>query len=499
MKLTDPVSILNGVGPALSKSLSLRGIEKIEDLLYYAPRRYEDYSKQISIRDMQPGLVSLKGRFSAVSSRRGRRGIFVTEAVFSDASGSVLVFWFNQPFRAQAIKKDEQYFLSGELKLSYGRMSIINPNIELVSDFPLNSARIVPVYRESKSLSSWQIRKAVFAARPLCASVKDYLPGEVIKTYKLMPLSEALSEVHFPSDKGSLDKAIERFNFNELFPLMLASEINRRELSKYRSLAVPFKAELARKFVSELPFKLTDDQRRIIWQIYLDMEKDKPMNRLVEGDVGSGKTVVATMAAVMALAEGHMVALLAPTELLARQHAETISTLLKPLGMSDRLILLTGSQAARQKKNALDAINSQKNFFLVGTHALLNLNIDLSNLALIIIDEQHRFGVEQRQTLHKKAGHLPHTLSITATPIPRSLFLTVFSDLDLSQLKSMPKERLKIKTEIMHKSDEPKLHSALHNELKAGRQIYVVCPRITERDKNDGIAAEAVFKSYNDK
>jgi ATP-dependent DNA helicase RecG len=254
---------------------------------------------------------------------------------------------------------------------------------------------------------------------------------------------------------------------------------------------------VAKKFVSELPFQLTDAQRKAVWQIYQDMEKSQPMNRLVEGDVGSGKTVVAAMAALMVLHRGHQVVLMAPTEILARQHGNTIQQLLTPLGYGEQVGLLVGSLKPAAKKNAHQAIKDGQLTFIVGTHAVIQEKVDLHNLELIIIDEQHRFGVEQRKTLMSKAGHMPHVLSLTATPIPRSLALTLYGELDLSLLDQKPPGRLDAKTTIVSPNSRAQLYAEIDNELTAGRQLFVVCPLVNESDLTPASSAEETYKTLS--
>ena len=496
IKLSDPISSLDGIGPKLTQVLAGKGIINISDLLFYLPRKYDDYSKISPINLLKPGLVTINAGITAIKTRRGRRGLSITEAIASDNTGSVRIVWFNQPYRQSSLKHNEKYYLSGEYKLSNRHFSMINPSVELISDMPLNSARIMPVYKESKSLNSNLLRKVIYQALPLCDEIKETIPASIIKDIGLIKLSEALKTIHYPKDQDELNQAIFRFKFEQLFPLLLANEITNKEREKEVSLKVRFNQELAKNFVKALPFELTDDQRRVIWQIYLDMEKDKPMNRLVEGDVGSGKTVVAVMSAVMAQAEGYKVAFLAPTELLAKQHAQNIEKLLKPLNMDKQLLVLTGSMKAKDKKTVTEKANTLKNCFVIGTHSLLTSNIDWHNLALIIVDEQHRFGVEQRTTLQKKTGHIPHFLSITATPIPRSLALTILNDLDISLLKTVPKNRKPISSELVSPSETNRFYQKLKDNLAAGRQAYVVCPHIHSKNKMDKQSTEFLLDEY---
>jgi ATP-dependent DNA helicase RecG len=278
-----------------------------------------------------------------------------------------------------------------------------------------------------------------------------------------------------------LEDARRRLGFEEVFALSLAGLLNKYELMKEHAIAIPFDESLAKDFVSHLPFTLTDEQRKAVWQMYLDMQKESPMNRLLEGDVGSGKTVVAAMAAVMALRQGYQVALMAPTEILARQHAETLYDLLKPLGMADALTLLVGGLKPAQKRQAQERIKSGDARFVVGTHALIQEKVDMQQLALVIIDEQHRFGVEERKKLQAKAGHAVHVLNMTATPIPRSLALTLYGELDITLIDAKPVGRKPIKTTITSPNSRKQLYATIDKELATGRQMFVVTPLISSQ------------------
>lgn len=497
MELTNPVTVVKGVGEELAKKLAVLGVKTVADLVDYLPRRYEDYSEVVDIRDTRPGPVTVKAVVKQASGRYVRRGMHITEAVVSDDTGSLRVVWFNQPYRAKALKPGAEYYFSGLFELSYQRMQLMNPSAELVSDFTVNTARIVPVYRETKGLTSKQIRKVVGNCRSLIRSLPETLPAWLVAEQKLLSRSEAVLAMHFPLDGAQLAEAKRRLGFEEVFELSLASLLNKRELAADESLAIPFDERLAKDFVAHLPFTLTNAQRKAVWQIYLDMQSERPMNRLVEGDVGSGKTVVATMAALMALRQGYQVAFMAPTELLARQHAETIYKLLQPLGMADELTLLVGALASAQKKKAHQAIAEGHARFIVGTQALIQEKVDMHRLGLVVIDEQHRFGVEQRKELMKKAGHMPHLLSLTATPLPRSLALTLYGELDISILDAKPAGRQPIRTEIVSPNSVEPVYEDIRRELDAGRQMFVVCPLISESETLEAHSAEKIYEQYS--
>lgn len=491
----DSVTTFKGVGEELAKKLAVLGVRSVHDLIYNFPRRYEDYSQITLTSKLRPGPVTIQGAIVQVKGRYVRRGIHVTEAIASDSSGSVRLVWFNQPYRETGLKKGEQCYISGVYELSHQRFAIMNPSVELVSDFPVSTARIVPVYRETKGLTSKQIRRIVRQAIPLVRQLPESLPPWLVKEQKLIQPSEAIEAMHFPATPSDLENAQRRLGFEEVFALTLASLLNKYELLQDTALSIPFNEQLARQFVDHLPFKLTDAQRGVVWRIYQDMQKTQPMNRLIEGDVGSGKTVVAAMAAVMAIAEDFQVALMAPTELLARQHAETIYNLLTPLGMHHTVALLVGGMKSKEKEAARAHIASGEAKCIIGTHALIQEQVDMQTLGLVIIDEQHRFGVEQRKKLMAKAGHMPHLLSLTATPIPRSLALTLYGELDISILHTKPANRRPIITEICSPNSRKTLYTKIDKELAAGRQMFVVCPLITESATSAASAAEKVYDS----
>jgi len=494
MVLDDSVQSLKGVGEAAAKLYARLGVRTVAQLIDSYPRTYDDYSALLPMRDMKPGQVTVRGYIKQVSGRYVRRGMHITEAVASDDTGSVRLVWFNQPYRADSLKHGQEYFISGNFELSHQHFAIMSPTMEAASDFPVNTARIVPVYRETKGLTSRQIRVALKQTLPLIRQLPDTLPGWLVQQERLMSYAAAMEQMHFPASSASLQAARARLGFEEVFSLVLASLLNKYEIAGEYAPQVPFHEKLAKDFVGHLPFTLTDAQRKAIWQIYQDMQREHPMNRLVEGDVGSGKTVVAAMAALMVLHQGHQVALMAPTELLARQHAETLARLLAPQGMDDLVGLLVGGMSAAQKRSAHDAIAAGHMRFIVGTHALIQDSVDMHNLELIIIDEQHRFGVEQRKVLQAKAGHMPHVLHLTATPIPRSLALTLYGELDVSILDAKPAGRQPVATEICSPNSRAQLNERIAAELAAGRQAFVVCPLITESAVLEVSSAEEVYE-----
>lgn len=490
------ITKLKGVGPALATKLAKLGIESVEDLLTYFPRRYDDYSNLVTINKVRPGAITIKAKISQAKGRYVRGGLHITEAIASDQAGSLRLLWFNQPYRASSIKADQEYFISGNLELKRQKFSVMNPSTELVSDFPINTARIIPVYKQSKDIRSHALRKMIREAFDVIPDVKSYLPKTIEKKYKLINKKRALEQVHFPDSQEDVQEARRRLGFEEIFELMLANMLSRKDIEKQAALPIAFDETWAKKLANSLPFELTPAQKKTTWEIFQDITAAHPMNRLLEGDVGSGKTAVAFMAIGMCLRANLQAALLAPTEILAKQHAESLSSMLEVVGMGDNVCLLTGSMTKQQKTNAQAFIKKNKACLIVGTHALIQENVEMKRLALAIVDEQHRFGVEQRKKLLKKTGHMPHLLSMTATPIPRSLALTIYGDMDISLIKTKPKNRKPIKTELIRPASRKTLNNQLTKELHDKGQIFVVCPLIAEGGVVPAISVDKAYDMY---
>lgn len=495
-KLVD----LKGVGAVLAERLAAVGLNTVGDLIQFYPRRYDDYSQVTDIALVRPGLVTIQAHFSEIKERRVRRGLHITEAVANDESGRVKVVWFNQPYRAKNLKAGEPYYVSGEFGLQRERLQLVNPTIELVSDqMHAHTARIVPTYRESGQITSVLIRKLIAQIEPVIDTLPEVLPAWLVQQAGLVSHAVAMKSIHMPESPQALTEAKERLGFEELFVVMIAAQLNRAEAAQADAVAIPFRQQSAVNFVKHLPFALTDAQRKVVWQIYKDIDSTEPMNRLVEGDVGSGKTVVAAMSALMVAEAGLQVAFIAPTELLAVQHAETLAKVLAHSTLANRIALLTGSVKQKAKTDIKQRLKDNEISIVVGTHALFQESVDWHKLGLVIIDEQHRFGVQQRQKLHIKAGHMPHVLCLTATPIPRSLALTVYGELDISILDQAPSTRAGVDTTIISPNSTAQMYAAVAERLKEGRQAYVVCPLITESDVLQVASAEKTYKELSQK
>lgn len=484
MDLLAGVEGLKGIGPKTAETLKKYGIRTVKDFFYNLPRNYESFAKPVSISEIKPGRVVIRGKIDKITTRRARRrNLSVTEAVISDSSGSIRAIWFNQSYRAKQFDPKKEYYFTGSYELKNGRYSLISPSAALVSDIETLNG-ISPIYVAHGALKSHDFLRLVNLSRDKFDNIPDLLPSVPAGTRK-----KALFFAHFPNSLKSAEGARNYLAYEELFELILAARLNRIENERLKAEAVKFNLEKIQEFLSNLPFELTSAQKKAAWDIFQDMEKPVPMNRLLQGDVGSGKTMVAAMAAMMAVLSGKQVALLAPTAILASQHYENLKRILEPFRIA--VALLTGS--TKDKKGIKENIKNGKINFVIGTHALLTDDTEFSKLGLVIIDEQHRFGVEQRQKLALKspAGLAPHLLAMTATPIPRSLQLTVFGDLDVSVLNELPRGREPIKTEILREIDlKERLYPKILETTRAKNQVYWVCKAIEDSATSETISVK---------
>jgi len=496
MNLKTPINEVAGVGDSHTSLLVGLGIETIEDLLWYLPRRWDDYSHIVPIRQVKPGEpVSIRGFVKQIANRRVKNNMNLTEAIIADNTGIVKAVWFNQPFLTKSIHIDDEIYLAGTIEFSFGSIQMASPAYELVKeddDNPTHVGRIVPIYPETAGLTSKWLRTKIKPLMKYMYSIKDYMPEEVKRAEELIDLPAAIRQLHFPENTTQLKKAMERLDFDEMFLLQLSVLAARKSLAKEQAIAVPYNEELIKKFIQSLPFELTTAQKKSAWDIIQDTSKSEPMNRLLQGDVGSGKTVVAAMTMANAASSGSQVALLCPTEILAKQHFAKISELLKPLELE--CALLVGSTPKAERSELLTKIREGEVKIVIGTHAILERDVEFWRLALAIVDEQHRFGVDQRAALKKESlasKTLPHFLSMTATPIPRTLSLTLYGDLDLSIIYEMPKGRQKVVTRVIPAEKRQDSYSFIRKEIEAGRQAFVVCPLVEEKeDERKSVMAE---------
>jgi ATP-dependent DNA helicase RecG len=493
MHLGTQLARLTGVGEVLRAELKKLGLETVGDLLNYFPRRYEDYSQVKPIAQLRPGPVSLKAKVDHISSRpaQRRRRMMITEVIVTDETGSLKLTWFNSPFVAQQLTQGEEYFFVGELKYSAGHFGIIQPSYEK-PEATDKAGRIVAIYPESAKVHSKLLRGLISQCLGVATELVDELPEPVRLREQLMPRSEAVRALHQPTDTTSLERARERMAFTELFLHMLASRVLREQWMTEPGLPIVFDESLAKDFVAKLAFTLTDSQRAAAWQIFADMRRNHPMSRLLEGDVGSGKTVVAAFAALMSIRAGHQVAVMVPTEVLAQQHLQSFRDLLAAWQV--RVELLTSRLPVARKRSVREDVSAGKVDLVIGTQALLTKGTEFASLGLVVVDEQHRFGVQQRLALKDKAGRLPHVLTMTATPIPRSLALVVYGDLDISILRELPPGRKPIKTTVVAENDRAKVYKHIDQLITTGQQAYIVCPMIDENDISGSKAVKAEYE-----
>lgn len=482
LTLQTPLSHLYGVGPKLAQKLQNLGLETARDLIFYFPRRFDDFSRPSKISQARIGeeIIIRAAILEIKNSRTLRKRMVITRARLRDASGDIEAIWFGQPFLINNLQPGKIFIFKGEIKYDFQ-----NKKKVLQSPIYETSPSIFPVYSETEGLTSKYLRRLILPILRLTESIPDFLPEIIKRDQNLVDLDFALQQIHFPQNFENLKKAKERLAFDELFLISIRMILLRKNLQKLPAPEIKIDETLLKKFVKSLPFKLTDAQRKSAWEILKDLEKPHPANRLLEGDVGSGKTVVAAMAVLSASNSGYQSVWLAPTEILANQHFQNVSKLLEPFKM--KVGLLT---SATSKNSQPITKNSQ---LIIGTHALIQKDVVFPKLGLVIVDEQHRFGVKQRAYLRSREAYtdqaniIPHFLSMTATPIPRTLALSLYGDLDLSIIDEMPPGRQKVKTKLVSPSNRQKAYDFIRAEVKKGRQVFVVCPLIEPPSTSLGV------------
>ncbi|MFA5162983.1 MAG: ATP-dependent DNA helicase RecG [Patescibacteria group bacterium] len=501
LQLNSPISDLSRVGKTTAKYLKKLGLAQAQDLLFYVPFRYDDLRETKLIKDLKAGeTVTIIGTIELIQNKRSaRQRKYLTEALVSDESETIKVIWFNQPFLARNLKAGDQVSLAGKVSDNYGQLSLVSPIYEKINSADLiHTKGLIPRYHLSAGLSQKQIRFLIKQALPLTKYIPDWLPERVRKNLKLLTLGEALAQAHFPKDPTAAQAASQRLNFGDLFLRQLKAESTKNQLRTKQAPLIKFQETATKKFVASLPFKLTDDQRRAAWEILNDLEKSQAMSRLLEGDVGSGKTLVAALALFNTALNAYQGVLMAPTEILASQHFNSLNRLLG--GFNVKIGLLTRGQKninyqadninpslkGQAKTTAITKEILDNADIIIGTHALIQDRLDFRQLGLIVVDEQHRFGVVQRHKIVSSGTKnlIPHFLSMTATPIPRSLALAIYGDLDLSLIKQMPAGRKTVITKIISEKERIKSYEFIRRQISEGRQIFVICPLIDESDKS---------------
>ncbi|MFZ3064724.1 MAG: ATP-dependent DNA helicase RecG, partial [Nitrospirota bacterium] len=514
-QLTDSIQYVKGVGPKRAELFKKLGINTVEDALTHLPRRYEDRGNFKKISQIKYGEIeTISGIVKAAGiniTTRKRMNIF--ELVVGDGTGIITAKWFNQPYMKNVFKVGQKVILNGKVKINnyYGYGAEMDvPEYEIIddeADMLLHTGRIVPIYPETSGITSRQIRvimKTILDTHQ--SQINDYLPSDIIEQNKLMPLSAAFSEIHFPEAGNDIallnsgrSEMHRRLAFDEFFFLELGLALRKRDMEKEKRDALKINGELTKQLIDSLPFKLTSAQVRVINEIKGDLTSHHPMNRIIQGDVGCGKTVVALSVMLMAIENDFQTAIMAPTEILAEQHYMNIKGLINKLCL--KVVLLTSSRKAKEDIKAVEDGDAN---IVIGTHALIQDDIKFKRLGLAVVDEQHKFGVMQRGAIKKK-GYNPDILIMTATPIPRTLAMSVYGDLDISVIDELPPGRTPIKTTKFYKSHRSEAFKLVKKEILQGRQCYVIYPLIEESEKVDLKAAtemaehlkKDIFPEYN--
>lgn len=479
---------LSNVLRTTKKHLSLLetlGVKNVKDFLMYFPRTYNDASEFTQIIDVRTDEINvIKGKLSNLFNMSTKTGVKITRGLFTDESGSIQVVWFNQPHLTKLLPRNKDIILSGKAKLSMGKISLQGPSYELISQNKeqIHTGRIVPVYHETEGINSkWMREKLKPLVDEWLELFEEYMPQEVLDEHKLIDYKTAIKNIHFPDDDAILDKAKERLSFDELFLLqlkVLQKKWQWQHISSQDAKKIETKTDIIMDCINGLSFELTNAQKKVIKEILEDLKQPFPMTRLIQGDVGSGKTIVAAIAALNVVKNGFQVAIMAPTEILAKQHYQTFVKILARFGLNIQFI--AGSTTKGQKDEVLMQMKTGTADIIIGTHSLIQDGIGFKNLGLAIIDEQHRFGVKQRETL--KSYGSPHLLNMTATPIPRTLAITIYGDQDLSIIDEMPKGRQEILTKVVPESKRIEAYRWVEDQVNKGRQAFVICPLIDESD-----------------
>ncbi|MHB0975895.1 MAG: ATP-dependent DNA helicase RecG [Candidatus Aquicultorales bacterium] len=487
MRLHDPVSSVRFVGPKVAAGLSEMGIVTVGDLLNHYPHRYIDLGTMKRIADIRVGeSVTVAGEVRVVESRTARNRMRIVSVGIYDGSGYIYGVWFNQRYMENRFKKGAKVAFSGKAAFKFGKLQIDNPLFDILEDEanPVHTGRIIPVHPATKNVSATMLRRIIKNALDEVADVKEALPSRLLERHGYVSKDKAIRDIHFPNDNESMKRARERLLFEELFLMQVGLAVRKLRLEREtKGVAHRIGGELYDAFVAGLPFELTADQNAVVSEIHEGMARPKPMNRLVQGEVGCGKTIVATTAIVTAVQSGFQAAMMAPTEILAEQHHRKTRELLEPLGIG--VGLLTGSGNRKEREAVLDDIREGRVDVVVGTHALIQEGVVFDKLGLAVVDEQHRFGVRQRVEIKAK-GYNPDVLVMSATPIPRTLALTLYGDLDVSIIKGLPSGRSigeHVKTIVCDQSLRGRAYATVRREVSEGRQAFIVCPLIEESDK----------------
>ncbi|MDR3564832.1 MAG: ATP-dependent DNA helicase RecG [Negativicutes bacterium] len=487
------IKYMKGVGPAKATMLTKLNIFTVGDLLQHYPRRYEDRSQLKPIRLLTDNEVqTFRASVAQVQDSKPRRGLTITKITVRDDSGSAQLVWFNQPYIKKWFKAGMELILTGKVENRFGQIQISHPEIEVVDGADLlHTGRIVPVYPASESIGQRWLRTLLRQALDVHGAVPEFLPPAIISQFALQDRRKALENIHFPEDSAALAAARRRLVFEELYLLQCGLLYLKSKNKQSGGTKHSPDGQLVKSVEDKLPFSLTGDQRQALKDVKADMEDVTSMQRLIQGDVGSGKTVVAAIALTKTVENGYQGAMMVPTEILAEQHCHTLSQLLAPQGI--RIAALTGKLTRRTKEEVLSRLRDGLVDVVIGTHALIQDEVEFKHLGLVVTDEQHRFGVRQRASLQAK-GTAPDVLVMTATPIPRTMALTVYGDLDVSVIRELPPGRMPIKTYAVGSNMRERVYNFIVKEVSAGRQAYVVCPLVEESEKLEAQAAVQMYE-----
>ena len=489
--MNERLTTIKGIGPGREKQLHKLGITNITSLLTYFPRTYEDRRTIYRIGELKSGMTGgVVGNVIAVQEKRPRPRLSILEVVIADGTGPLKIVLFNQGYKKNFYKKGQRLYAYGKAEFQYGSMQMNTPQIENLGDGGEPDRGIVPIYALVDGVSQFVVRSSVrnwFAANH---ELPEILPAEVREAHQYITRYDAFKMMHFPDSSERYEEARHQLAYEELFVMQSGLALLRNKEQCHKGPKIGPHGDLMAQCIENLPFSLTGDQQRALEDIRIDMEDERPMQRLLQGDVGSGKTVVATLSLLKAIENGYQGALMAPTEILAAQHYEGITDVCGNLGIT--IELLTGSTTKKEKERIYEGLADGSINMIIGTHALIQEGVNFHNLGLVIIDEQHRFGVEQRARLQQK-GTYPHVLIMTATPIPRTMTLSVYGDLAVSLIKEMPPGRKLVKTYAVDSSYKERLRTFFGKEMAEGRQVYVVCPLVEESEKLDLQAAEELY------
>lgn len=489
--MNEALTSIKGVGPGRERQLHKLGITSVNNLLTYFPRSYEDRRKIYTVRDLLANMTGgVVGIVVSVQEKRPRPRLSILEITITDNSGSLKIVLFNQGYKKNFYKVGQRLYVYGKVDVQYGSKQMNSPQIETLGANAMPDTGIVPIYPLVDGVSQFVVRSSIRNWFTAHCELDEILPSSIVKKHMIMSRYDAFKAMHFPDSSNHYEEARHQLAYEELFVMQSGLALLRNKEQVHLGPKMGHDGVLMSRCIENLPYKLTGDQRRAIDEISKDMQDERPMQRLLQGDVGAGKTVVAILSMVKAIENGYQAVIMAPTEILAAQHYEGIQDMCKHLPI--RIELLTGSTAKKEKDRIYKELKDGCIQMIIGTHALIQDKVDFYNLGLVIIDEQHRFGVEQRATLQRKGGH-PHVLIMTATPIPRTMTLSVYGDLAVSLIKEMPPGRKPVKTYVVDSSYKERLRVFFGKEMAAGHQVYVVCPLVEESEKLDLQAAEALY------